>query len=184
MHIDITHGFRSIPLFISTILTYFENTKKADVQGVYYGIFEARDQNNITPVVNIQPLLELNDWITATSVFAEYGDGRKIATLLSNHYKKLEPDQKREFNAIQKLSSQLEFHSKAVGFAAPRLYLENLQNISKNISNKEILHSFSPALDYVIESFEQEISQYKTFSPDWKNFLTAAEIFFEKNRLF
>ena len=54
IHFDITHGFRSIPLFVSTILNFFKNQKNAKITGVYYGIFEAKE-NGITPVVNMLP---------------------------------------------------------------------------------------------------------------------------------
>ncbi|EDP72904.1 TIGR02221 family CRISPR-associated protein, partial [Hydrogenivirga sp. 128-5-R1-1] len=72
IYMDLTHGFRSIPLFISTVMNFFEKVKNAKIKGVYYGMFEVK--TDVKPVVDMLPILEMNKWIEGYTLYKEYGD--------------------------------------------------------------------------------------------------------------
>lgn len=72
LYIDVTHGFRSLPFFISVALTFFEQVKSVNIKGLYYGIFETKDE--VKPVVDLLPILHLSKWINAYTLFGHYGD--------------------------------------------------------------------------------------------------------------
>ena len=80
---DITNGFRSLPFLSFLALAYLRVAKEVQVQGVYYGAYEARnEQQNESPVFDLTPFVTLLDWTIATDRFARFGDARDLAALL------------------------------------------------------------------------------------------------------
>jgi CRISPR-associated DxTHG motif protein len=130
VYFDITHGFRSIPVFLSTILNFYSKVKNIKIEGVYYGIFEAKE-NDITPVVNILPLLDINRFIDSTFVFQKYSDARDFQELIDEKYSKLSNEDKKRFGHIKQFSKSLNYYSKSVGFTALDLYFESLVHIAQ-----------------------------------------------------
>lgn len=186
IYFDITHGFRSIPLFVSTILNFFENVKNAHIKGVYYGLFEARDQEtNTTPVINMLPFLEMNDWIRAFDIFKKYSDGREISTLIHQKFSNIPNDEKKRVGKIQNIARELDFYSKAIGFSAVEFYHNTLQKIHRNIQNLEKgapLPSQLRAAKFLLGSLSKEAGTFDTLQKKWEQYLCAAELLFEKNR--
>jgi CRISPR-associated Csx2 family protein len=84
--LDITHSFRSLPLFSTTVINYLNDVKdkKAVVSKVLYGMLDAmREFNDIAPIIDITSTIELNQWSKAAYAFKEYGKGYLLADLLS-----------------------------------------------------------------------------------------------------
>lgn len=79
---DVTHSFRSLPFLAFLAVAYLQAAKKVRVERVLYGAFEARDENNHSPVFDLTPFVTLLDWLTATNRFVETGDGQALANLL------------------------------------------------------------------------------------------------------
>jgi hypothetical protein len=79
---DITNGFRSLPFLSFLALAYLRVAKEVQVQGVYYGAYEARNAQNESPVFDLTPFVTLLDWTVATDRFARFGDARDLAALL------------------------------------------------------------------------------------------------------
>lgn len=85
--VDVTHSFRSLPLYILNLLIYLKNVsdKRINISHIYYGMLDyMRENQGVAPVVDLMPLLKLNDWITAAHSFSTFGNGYKIAELLCN----------------------------------------------------------------------------------------------------
>ncbi|MGQ9794670.1 MAG: CRISPR-associated protein Csx15 [Anaerolineae bacterium] len=80
--VDITNGFRSLPFLSFLAIAYLRVAKEVDVQRVYYGAYEARDERDETPVFDLTPFVSLLDWIIATDRFTRFGDARDLAALL------------------------------------------------------------------------------------------------------
>lgn len=76
--LDITHGFRSQPFF-SAAAVAFERamTGRAGQLRVVYGAFEARSEN-VTPVWDLTPFLELLDWSHALLLFLRTGQAEGV----------------------------------------------------------------------------------------------------------
>lgn len=79
--LDITHGFRSLPVVGLIALAYLQQVKGAKIQHLLYGAFEAK-QDDCTPVFDLTPFLRLFDWLVAVNLFLETGRGNRLAQLL------------------------------------------------------------------------------------------------------
>ncbi len=77
--LDITHGFRSSPFFAAAAVAFTRLVDKnlADLQ-VVYGAFEARDANNITPIWDITPFVQLLDWSRSLMLFLRTGRAAEL----------------------------------------------------------------------------------------------------------
>lgn len=82
--VDITHGFRSLPLYIMNLLVYLQNvsSKQVKISHILYGMLDITREIGYTPVIELSGLLEQNEWITGAYSFKEFGNAYKIASLL------------------------------------------------------------------------------------------------------
>lgn len=87
IYIDITHSFRSLSIFLFLILMFISDLveeKKIIVKGVYYGMLDIITELNYAPIVNLQTLFELTQWIKGAHSLKEFGNGYLISQLLRN----------------------------------------------------------------------------------------------------
>lgn len=106
LYVDITHSFRSLPLYVMNLLVYLRNVspKNITIAGIYYGMLEARREfNNIAPIVELSDILNVNDWISGAYSFMQFGNAYKIASLIPAQYKNVS-DTLREFSDIENLN--------------------------------------------------------------------------------
>lgn len=106
LYVDITHSFRSLPLYVMNLLVYLRNVspKRIKIKGIYYGMLEAqREFNNIAPIVELSDILNVNDWISGAYSFMQFGNAYKIASLIPTKYKNV-GDTLREFSNIENLN--------------------------------------------------------------------------------
>lgn len=78
--LDITHGFRSLPVLILLAASFLRSAKGIAVKHVLYGAYEAKSGDQ-TPVLDLAPFLTLLDWAGATNRFLETGDASKFRPL-------------------------------------------------------------------------------------------------------
>ena len=181
IYFDVTHGFRSIPIFISTLLNFFTKVKDAKIKGVYYGIFEAK-VDNVTPVVNMLPFLEMNAFVDAFSIFKKYSDGRDIAKIIDEKFKEIPNEKKREYGKVRELSKELEFYSKAIGFSALKLYHGSLSTIENKIGDIEEIPDNLKAIEFLMNDLKEEVTSFKELAKDWDRDLKTAELLYTRNR--
>lgn len=91
--VDITHSFRSLPLFIMNLLIYLRDvsTKKVSIKGIYYGMLEATKDVGYTPVVDLSEVMNVNSWISGAYSFMEFGNAYKISSLIESDSRIAEP---------------------------------------------------------------------------------------------
>lgn len=84
VYVDITHSFRSLPLLLMNTLIHLQNISKKNIKinHISYGMLEVARELNYVPVVNLNKLLEVNEWISASYSFSEFGNAYKISKLL------------------------------------------------------------------------------------------------------
>ncbi len=81
--VDITNGFRSLPFLSFLALAFLRVAKEVDVQAVYYGAWDARNQEtNESPIFDLTSFVILLDWTVATDQFLETGDSQTLAEQL------------------------------------------------------------------------------------------------------
>lgn len=78
--LDITHGFRSLPVLALPAITYLRQVKNAVFEHILYGAFEAPDSAG-TPIFDLTPFVSLLNWTNAVNIFQRTGDARPIADL-------------------------------------------------------------------------------------------------------
>ena len=78
--LDITHGFRSLPVLALPAIAYLSQVKSVEFKHILYGAFEARDEDQ-TPIFDLTPFVTLLDWTNAVKIFQHSGDARLIAQL-------------------------------------------------------------------------------------------------------
>ena len=86
VYVDITHSFRSLPLFLLNALIYIHSVsnKRITIKQICYGMFEASKELGFTPVVELGGILDTVDWIVGAYSFKEYGNAYKISEKLSD----------------------------------------------------------------------------------------------------
>ncbi len=90
VYLDITHSFRSLPLFATTAISFIKDVteKKIAFSGIYYGMLEAKSENDgKTPIVDLSYISSLQEWIKGAYAFSEFGRGRQIAKLMEEKKK-------------------------------------------------------------------------------------------------
>lgn len=81
---DVTHGFRSIPMLALTVLNYAKSLKHINIAGIYYGAYEAKDENNVAPIFDLTVYNNILEWTNAVNTFIEYGNGAAVKDLYEN----------------------------------------------------------------------------------------------------
>lgn len=89
--IDITHGFRSIPMLAIVLMNYSKFLKGITLKGIFYGAFEILgSKNNVlqkpiesrnAPIVDLTEFSAIQDWATAAYDFSENGKADFIEKL-------------------------------------------------------------------------------------------------------
>lgn len=86
--LDVTHGFRSLPVVAILVAGYLRAAHDVHVLHVLYGSWDARepaptpDEPPRTPVLELTPMFALSEWAVAADRFVRSGDSRDLGTLL------------------------------------------------------------------------------------------------------
>jgi len=154
--LDITHGFRSLPMVYFASLTYVSTLEGIEIEGVYYGAFEARD-GNTTPIFDITYLFDLMDWYHAVRTFRETGSLLQIQELLDERKTSLfkEGEQPR---SLAELTGPLRSTDESIASGLPlesgtasRSALEALEGLDESV--------IGPGVP-VMEPLEEELERF------------------------
>ncbi len=75
--VDLTHGYRIIPIVFSTALNFLQKAKNISIHSVLYGAFEKDNDNS--PIVDLKAFYAINEWTDAVSRLIEDADPGKLA---------------------------------------------------------------------------------------------------------
>ncbi len=100
LYVDITHSFRSLPLYLMNTLIYLQNVsqKQIEIRHISYGMLDVTSELGYTPVVELNNLLVLNQWITGAYAFTQFGNAYQIADLVEQDGKKSAANVLRNFS--------------------------------------------------------------------------------------
>ncbi len=89
LYVDITHAFRSLPLYLMNLLIYIQNVSRKEIKinSICYGMLDVKRELGYAPVVEMKSLMEINEWISGAYSFMEFGNAYKISRLLDDEYK-------------------------------------------------------------------------------------------------
>lgn len=82
-YLDISNGFRHLPLLSFASLTYLESSRNFRLAGVHYGAFEARS-NDVAPVFDLTPLVNIIKGSFAVQAFEETGAVNQLGNFLND----------------------------------------------------------------------------------------------------
>lgn len=85
IYFDITHSYRSLPVYELLSISYFKDVLNKDikVEAVTYGMLEAsKELDGKTPIVNMEKLVHLLDYIQAVEEYRTSGTAYKLKTIL------------------------------------------------------------------------------------------------------
>lgn len=84
LYFDLTHGYRYLPMFLLVLGNYAKFLKNAKVKYASYGNYEARysdDGKTFAPIMDLLPIVRLQDWAFAAGQFLRSGDADEICNL-------------------------------------------------------------------------------------------------------
>lgn len=79
--IDLTHGYRSIPIVFSTAINFLQKAKNITLKAVYYGVFEKLRTEGFAPIIDMKEFYIINEWAEGVSRLVEDADARKLASV-------------------------------------------------------------------------------------------------------
>jgi len=84
--IDVTHGYRHLPMLALVAARYLSHVRQVQVEELYYGAFEMRSTNangvEVVPVLKLGSMLRMLDWVEALAVYDRSGDYGVFSPLL------------------------------------------------------------------------------------------------------
>lgn len=85
--LDITHSFRSIPLFVYLMLDLMKtlhSDNEFKLGGLYYGMQDVIGDLGYAPVVDLTPLYNITEWARGAYNFTNFGNGYLLAELIQD----------------------------------------------------------------------------------------------------
>ncbi len=101
--VDITHSFRSLPMYVMNLLIFLKDVKHINISHICYGMLEVSAELGYSPVVEMNELLTINSWISGAYSMLEFGNAYKIADLVESIDKGLST-RLREFSDVKNLN--------------------------------------------------------------------------------
>lgn len=78
--LDITHGFRSIPIFLYALIDFLETVRakhQVNTEKIYYGMYKG--PKHIAPMVDLSIVYSLTYWSHHLDNFIKFGNGFQLA---------------------------------------------------------------------------------------------------------
>ncbi len=90
--LDVTHGFRSLPLLFYGVLTYLGRSSGVHLERIVYGAYDAGETgpDGVTraPVFDITVLADLQEWLHAVDAFIDRSDAKRLVELLERAHRR------------------------------------------------------------------------------------------------
>lgn len=71
--LDVTHGFRFIPMLVLVAVPYLRLVKNAEIQSITYGAGVVENGDGSVPILVLTDFVNLMDWTNAASNFVRFG---------------------------------------------------------------------------------------------------------------
>jgi CRISPR-associated Csx2 family protein len=116
--LDVTHGLRHLPMLIQQSALVLRSLKDVSISGIHYGALDLTAQD-ITPVMRLDGLLELDRWNQALAIYDESGDyGSFIPLLEKSGFSKNALDSLRDAAFYEQTNSVQKAYVKLRNFLA------------------------------------------------------------------
>jgi CRISPR-associated Csx2 family protein len=137
--LDVTHGFRHLPMLALVAARYLAKVRRVKVENIYYGALEMAEQGSgYVPVLKLNGMLRLLDWVDAIEAYRKDGDFGDVASLLEDEGLQTAPANELRKAAFYERTSNSVRASQALTSALPEmsihpgmpggLFVEELRN--------------------------------------------------------
>jgi len=166
LYMDITHGFRSFPLLAQQIVFYLKEVSSKNIKPrtFYYGMLDAISELGYAPIIDLNLMFEMNDWIIGANQFVVSNNGDKIVGLLQEKDKKLK-------HLIETFSNAMSIN-----------YMTEIQQLIKDVNDYDLSEIEMPErliISKVINEFKAHFLDIRSNS-DFQ--LKLAQWFYNKKK--
>lgn len=102
--LDVTHGFRHLPMLALMSALHLRVARHARIAGIYYGAYDPDTDTGAAPIYDLSGLLRIADWVGALHTFDKDGDYGVFADLLAKDLPASSIDSLREAAFFERTS--------------------------------------------------------------------------------
>ena len=164
IYIDITHGFRYLPMLSMVLANYGKLLKNIRVKSITYGNFESRNkETNEAPIIDLTSFSQLQDWTNAANLFVDHGNLDALALLTKQEVTPILAKSKgkdKTASDLRKLSETLKNISLAIK-------TNNSPDINSGIMFAEFKHNLNnlendliKPLNPILNKIEEKINKF------------------------
>jgi len=173
MALDITHGFRSLPLIALLAVAFLRAVHRVEVERVVYGAWEARDTRvdpPRAPLFDLTPMLSLLEWAIAADRLIRSGDARDMAACLRDAAPPWPQAQQagllRLKSKISRLSRGLDDISHDLRLIRPYLTLEAAHRLTSQLAEAEECAASVPPFAELLAEVRATFAGHALAKPD------------------
>lgn len=158
LYIDITHSFRYLPMLLLVLCNYAKFLKQTKVVHISYGNYEAKAP--VKPLVDLMPLVEVQDWTFAASDFLRNGRTASFTALVKERIQpilKATKGQDEDARALRLFLNRLEPLSQSLTTVRGKAIIDggifrDLNDSAQNLKNT-LIPAMAPLIDKIKDSF-------------------------------
>lgn len=159
--LDVTHGFRAIPIVGLMAVSFMHATRPEAVRSVYYGAFEAVPrEEKVKPIWDLTPLVELMDWTSALEMYTRTGNATGLGDLTDRvHRRAWEYGDHHESRprSLQSVGRALRDLSSALAACRPRQVPERARKALKLMEEaRQEAARYAPAFEAIQDRLRDE----------------------------
>ncbi|MBO5699230.1 MAG: TIGR02221 family CRISPR-associated protein [Bacteroidaceae bacterium] len=176
VYFDVTHAFRSIPMFSTILFNYASFMKDVVIKSIHYGAFEKLGpsyivkkeiplEKRIAPLLNLTNMIRLQEYTDIASSFVSFGRVKKLSEVLKHESKEANSVVNDVCVALEKFDNALAVNQMSeikdgkymlvLSNTAKPLRKQNLSAPIKNIIN--VLHQQLQKFGFVANQSNQNI---------------------------
>lgn len=185
LYLDITHGFRSLPMLLLVLCNYAGFLKHTSIKSITYGNFEARNAKGEAPIIDLAPIALLQDWTFAAADFISNGNTATLKALCRQEVGKMFRKTSGKQGLAEK-GTKIQDYVNRVNKLVENIrlcqgrYLTDRGNLERLHENEadiptDILQPFQP----VLEKITQSVSEFRPEN-DARNMWEAADWCYNK----
>lgn len=188
LYIDITYGFRSIPMLCIVMINYARVMKNVTLERIYYGAFDAKEDSGVenepnVPVFDLTTFQNLMWWTLAVDRFISGGEARSLRDVTMKEIDSvLSATRGKDVDGsnIKDFVGRLDDFMNAISTSR----MADLLQISKGFKERaDLVRSVSmPCLVPLVEKLEGEVNAFDT-TDDFVNCLEAAKWCYKYGRI-
>lgn len=80
--VDMTHGYRIVPIVFATAIHYLQQTRNIVLDAVYYGAYERNKK--LAPIIDLKDFYRINQWAEAVGRLVSDADASKLVDISLN----------------------------------------------------------------------------------------------------